>query len=153
MALAGGLQGVLLLRHELEAGKGVAAGDAVGLCHSAGHLGGDDGLEAHGLFGHFSGAAHRTDEVIQQQHAGLIAGDGDELAVRAANHDAHAVAVRVGAQNEVSAHLVGQVDGQVEALRVLRVGRGHRGERAVQHHLLLHAVEVLDAQAAEGLGD
>ena len=151
MTLAGGLQRVLLLGHELETGERVAAGDAVALGHLAGHLGGDDGLEEVGIFRHLARPAHGADQVIQQQHAGLVAGDGDELAVRAADHNAHTVAVRVGAQDEVRTHLVGQLDGQIEALRVLRIGGGHRGKRAVQHHLLLYAVQVLHTQAAQGL--
>ena len=69
-----------------------------------------------------------------------------------ADHDAHAVAVWVGAQDEVRTHLIGQVNGQIEALGVLRIGGGHRGEAAVQHHLLLDAVQVLYAQAPQGLG-
>ena len=69
----------------------------------------------------------------------------------AADHDAHPVAVRVGTQDEVRPHLVGQVNGQIEALGVLRIGGGHRGEIAVQHHLLLDAVQVLHAQAPQGL--
>ena len=85
LALASGLQGVLLLRHELEAGEGIVAGDAVGLGHLAGHLGGDDGLQGYGMFGHLPGAAHGADEVVQQQHAGLVAGDGLILALGVAH--------------------------------------------------------------------
>ena len=152
LALAALFQGVLLLGHELEAGEGVVAGDAVGLGHLPGHLGGDDGLEQHGLFRHGAGPAHGADQVVRQQHAGLVAGDGDEGAVVCPDHDAHTVAVGVGAQDEVGAHLVGQLDGQIEALGILRVGGDHGGEVAVQHHLLFHAVEVLHAQLTEGLG-
>ena len=42
-----GLQRVLLFRHELEAGEGIEALDAVGLRYLAGHFRGDDGLESH----------------------------------------------------------------------------------------------------------
>ena len=31
---------------------------------------------------HLTRPAHGADQVIQQQHTGLVAGDGDELAVR-----------------------------------------------------------------------
>ena len=68
-----------------------------------------------------------------------------------AHHDAHAVTVRVGTQNKVGAHLVRQLDGQIEALGIFRVGGVHSGEVAVQHHLLLHAVQVLDAQTPQRL--
>ena len=95
--------------------------------------------------------AHGPDEVIQHQNACLVAGDGNEGAVPAANHDAHPVAVRVGAQNKVGAHLVRQLNGQIEALRVLRIGGDHRGEAAVQHHLLRNAVQMLHAQTPQSL--
>ena len=151
LALALALQLVLLLGHELEAGEGVAAGDAVGLGHLPGHLGGDDGLQEIGMLRQLARPAHGPDEVVQHQHAGLVPGDGHKGAVVAADHDAHPVAVRVGAQDEIRPHLVGQVNGQIEALGVLRIGGGHRGEITVQHHLLLDAVQMLHAQAPQGL--
>ena len=151
LALTGRLQLALLLGHELEAGEGVVAGDAVGFRHLAGHVGGDDRLEEHRLFRQLTGTAQRADEIIQQQHAGLVAGDGDEPTGVVAHHDAHAVTVGVGAQNKVGADLVRQLDGQIEALGILRVGGVHRGEVAVQHHLLLYAVQVLDAQTPQRL--
>ena len=152
IALVGLGQSVHLLGHELEAGEGIVAGDAVALGHLAGHLSGDDGLQQHGLFGHGTGTLLGADHIVGQQHAGLVAGDGDEITLAAADHDAHAVAVGVGAHDEVSAHLVGQVDGQIEALGVLRVGGLDGGEAAVKHHLLGHAVDVLHAQRLQSLG-
>ncbi|CAN3994176.1 DUF5655 domain-containing protein, partial [Dysosmobacter welbionis] len=109
------------------------------------------GLEGHGLLRHFAGAAHGADEVVQQQHAGLISGDGAVLAAVVPDHDAHPVAVRVSAQDEVHVILPGQVDGQIEALRVLRVGGDHGGEVAVDHHLLGLTDQVLDAQGPQCL--
>ena len=150
LTLTGGLQLRLFLGHKLKAGEGVAAGDAVGLGHGTGHVGGDDRLQKHRLFRHFPGAAQRTDQIIQQQHAGLVAGDGHELSGMVADHDAHAVTVGIGAQNKVGADLVRQFDGQIKALGILGIGGGHGGEVAVQHHLLLHAVQVLDAQTPQG---
>ena len=67
------------------------------------------------------------------------------------DHDAHPVAVRVSAQDEVHVILPGQVDGQIEALRVLRVGGDHGGEVAVDHHLLGLTDQVLDAQGPQCL--
>ena len=67
------------------------------------------------------------------------------------HHDADPVAVRVGAQNEVHVILFGQIDGQIEPLRVFRVGRDHRGEIAVDDHLLRHGDQVLDAQRGQRL--
>ena len=75
------LQLVLLLRQELEAGEGVVALQAVDLGHLPGHLRGDDGLQGHGLLRHLAGAALGADQVVQQQHAGLVAGDDHEVVV------------------------------------------------------------------------
>ena len=69
------------------------------------------------------------------------------------HQDAHPVGVGVGAQDEVGPLLLGDVHGQIEALGVLRVRGGHRGEVAVQHHLLGHAEYMLHSKAAQGLGD
>ena len=97
LTLAGLLQGVLFFRHELEAGEGIEALYAVALRHLPGHFRGDDGFEGHGVGGHLPGALHGADQIIQQQHAGLVAGDGLELALMVPHHDADPVAVRVGA--------------------------------------------------------
>ena len=123
----------------------------MGLGHLAGHLRGDDGFQHHGLLRHLAGALHGAVQIVGQQHAGLVTADGLEPALPVAHHDAHPVAVRVGAHDEVRLHLVGQRHRQIEALGILRVGRHHRGEVAVNDHLLRHAVQVLDAQTGQCL--
>ena len=123
----------------------------MGLGHLAGHLGGDNGFQHHGVFRQLAAALHGPVQVIAQQHAGLVAADRLELALLVADHDAHTVAVRVGAYDEVGLHLVGQRNSQIEALGVLRIGRHHRGEITVNDHLLRHAVQMLDAQTGQGL--
>ena len=124
----------------------------MGLRHPAGHLCGDDGFQQHGILRQLARPGHGSQQVIRQQHAGLVAGHGDELAVLAPHQNTHPVAVRVGTDDEVGAHLVGQSHRQIKALGVLRIGGVHRGERAVEHHLLLHAVQVLHPQLPQSLG-
>ena len=148
---SGGLPGGHTLGHELEAGEGVLKVDAVLLRHHSGHAGGDDAGQGAGVFRQGAGGLLCADHIVQQQHAHLVAADGDIL-VPGAHHGADAVGVRVGADNQVAAHLLGQVDGQIEALGIFRVGAFHRGEAAVDNHLLGHGVQVLDAQTLQCLG-
>ena len=101
LALSRPLQLVLLLRQELKAGEGVVALKAVDLGHLPGHLGSDDGLQGHGFFRHLPGAVLGPNEVVQQQHTGLVAGEHPILPIARADHDAHPVGVRVGTQDEV----------------------------------------------------
>ena len=123
----------------------------MGLGHLAGHLGGHDGLQHHGVGGQLAAALHGAVQIIAQQHAGLVAADGLEFARLIAYHDAHAVTVGVGAHDEIRLHLVRQRHRQIEALRILRIRGFHRGEVAVDDHLLRHAVQMLDAQTGQGL--
>ena len=97
MALAGGLQLVLLLGHELKAGKGVVAADPVGFGHLLSQVGGDNGLEGHRVLRQGSGPLFGCDQVVQQQDAGLVAGNLDVLAVLVLHLDGHPVRVGVGA--------------------------------------------------------
>ncbi len=153
LSFAAVFQLVLLLRQELEAGEGVEAPKAVDLRHLPGHLRGDDGLQGHRLFRQGARPLLRADEVVQQQHAGLVAGDDLKLAVPGADHDAHPVGVGVGAQDEVRALLFRQIHRQIEALGILRVGGDYGGEVPVNDHLLGNAEEVFYPQAAQGLGN
>ena len=153
LALTGGFQSILLLGHELEAGEGVKAGDAVALGHLAGHLGGDDGLDGNGILGQSAGTLHGADEVIQQQNTGLVAGDGAELAGLVPDHDAHAVTVGVGAQHKVHIVFLCKVNGKIEALGIFGVGGFYGGEVTVDDHLLGLADQVLDAQSLQCLGN
>ena len=125
--------------------------DAVFLGYLTAHVGGDNGLDEGGVRRHGARLASGGDDVVEQQHTHLVAGDGAILPVLAADHGAHAVGVRVGADDEVAADLLGEVHGEVEALRVLRVGAHDRGEVAVYDHLLRLREQVLHAEAAQRL--
>ena len=130
---------VHLLGHELKARERVVAVETVRLRHGARHFGRHDGLERGGIRGQLARALHRTDQIVEQQNARLVAGDRLELALLVAHHDADAVAVGVGAENEVDVVLLGEVNGEGEALGILRVRGNDRGEIAVDDHLLGHA--------------
>ena len=141
-----------LLREELEAREGVEARNAVLLRRGARHLGRDDGLEHRRVRRHGVRQLARGDDVVDQQHADLVAGQGDVFAGLVLQNDAGAVRVRVGADDEVNVILPGQLDGEREAFLVFRVGVLDRREVAVDLHLLGLADNVLVAQAAEDLG-
>ena len=63
----------------------------------------------------------RGDDVIGEQHADLIARQGDILAGLVLEDDAGAVRIRVCADDEVNVVLLCQINGQIEAFLVLRV--------------------------------
>ena len=140
-----------LLREELEAREGVEALYAVLVRSRARHLGGDDTLEHLRVRRHGVRQLARGDDVVDQQNAHLVAGQGDIVAGLVLEHNAGAVGVRVGADNEVNVVLLCQLDGEREAFLVFRVGVLDRREVAVDLHLLGLADNVLVAQAAEDL--
>ena len=94
----------------------------------------------------------RGDDVIGEQHANLVAGQGNILAGLVLEDDAGAVRVRVGADDKVNIVLLGQLDSQREAFLVLRIRVLHGREVAVDLHLLRLTDNVLVAQSAQNLG-
>ena len=94
-----------------------------------------------------------ADEVVQQEHPGLIAGDLDIVSLPVLYLNGHSVRVGVGAQDQLGVHLLGQLLGQGKALGGLRVGGFHGGEGAVNDHLFRHAVQVPDAQLLQHIGN
>ena len=73
----GSLPGCNTLGHELETGKGILKVDIICLAHGAGHAGGDNGGQHAGVFRHGAGGLSRADDVVDEQHAELVAGDGN----------------------------------------------------------------------------
>ena len=123
--------------------------DVVILADAAHQLRGDDRGETYGIGRERAVGAFGGDDIVHQQAADLIAGDGVILVVLAADHDTDAVGIGVGGDDEVAAHLLGEVDREIEALGVFRV-RAHDGrEAAVEHHLLLDGDDVLHAEAVQ----
>ena len=62
------------------------------------------------MLGHGVGQAAGGDDVINQQYADLVAGQGDIFAGLVLEDDAGTVGVGVGADNQVNAILLGQLD-------------------------------------------
>ena len=126
--------------------------DVVHITDAAHHFGRDDRRDRGRVFRQRALAAARRDDIVEQQHAHLVAGDGVILAVRTADHDTNAVGVRIRAEDEVAADLLGKVHSQIEALRIFRVRALDGRERAVEHHLLLDGDDLRHTQAVQRLG-
>ena len=92
------------------------------------------------------------DDVIGEEHADLIAGQGDILAGLVLEDDAGAVGVRVGADDQINIVLLCQLDGERKAFLVLRIRVLNGREVAVDLHLLRLTDNVLVAQTAQDLG-
>ena len=114
-------------------------------------FGRDYRLDRVGILGH-SGLLVCGDDVVEQQCADLIAGQADEFAGLIARHYTHAVGVRVGRDDKVAAHLFGELDSQLEYLRILGVRKIDRREIAVERHLLLDRIDVLESDPLQCLG-
>ena len=69
--------------------------------------------------------------VVRHERTDLVAGQEFEAARGIAHRHAHAVAVRVGGDDEIRAILLGELHGERERLGVLGVRRFHRGETSV----------------------
>ena len=133
----------------LEAGEGVDAkyakfgGD--GVLHGAS----DEGLEEDSVLFVFviedAEIKHRLQAIPAHEGAGLIAREEDHFALVIADADAHAVAIRIGADDDVSAFFVGEIDGHFQGRGVLGV-RGFDGGEAAITHVLLGDGEVVEAE-------
>ena len=113
----------------------------------------DHGRRHDGRHGHLAGEvlpaldAHAAD-VVEQQHAHLVAGQKRVVVAVLAGH-AHAVGIGVGCQQQVGVHLLAQVDAALHGLANLRVRIRAGGEVPVGLLLLGHHGDVGDARARE----
>ena len=98
----------------------------------------------------YYGATAGLNDVVQQENAHLVAGNGDILAVSVANHGTHAVRVGVGSDNQVAVDFLCQRHGQIEAFGILGVRADHSGEVPVNYHLFRHREDVLHTQTLQG---
>lgn len=89
------------------------------------------------------------EDVIQQHAADLVAGHQVILARVILDGDAHAVAVRIRAEDAVRADFVRQLHGQRERRRIFRVRHLNGGEIRIGQLLLLDDVDILDADFLE----
>ena len=146
---AGILELLNLFADKLEARQRVEQRHAEVLADGARQLGGHDALD-HGAVGRqLALRLFAAEDVVEHQAADLIAGQQAEAAVLLAHRHAQTVAVRVGAEDGVRAHLVGQLDGQREGGGVLRIGHFDGGEIGVGRLLLLDHAHVGDADFAQ----
>ena len=123
------------------------------LGHLVGQRGGDDGLAHDGVLGHGPLLDAARADVVQQQHAHLVAGEQLIAAVLALDGNAHAVGVGVGGQHQVSAGLLCQLQAEAQGLEDLGVGVRAGGEIAVRLLLLGHDGDVGDADVLQHMGD
>ena len=139
------------LRQELEAGEGILHPGPVMLRHGPGHLRGDDALEGQGPGGQGPGLPLRQEEVVQEQDPRLVAGEEPVFPGGGLHHEAQAVGIRVGADDEVRVLPLRQDQGPLEPHLEFRVGVRAGGEIPVGGHLLPNAAELLQPQPPQGL--
>ena len=145
-----------LIADPFEAGEGVDAKHAKfggdGVLHGAG----DEGLQEDGVLFVFviedAEIKHRLQAIPAHEGAGLVAGQEDHFTLVIADADAHAVAIRIGADDDVCAFFVGEIDGHLQGRGVLGVRRFDGGEAAVAHVLLGDGEEV-EAELFQQHGD
>lgn len=95
---------------------------------AARHFSRDQTLENRRMLRHGASELFSRNDVVNQQHAHLIARQGDILAGLVAQDDTGAVRVRVGADNQIHIVVLGHLDRDVETFFVLRVrGLGRSG--------------------------
>ena len=126
--------------------------DTVLLGNYSCHAGGNDGAHCAGILRQSAGGLLCLDDIVQKQNAHLVAGNGG-VSIAGTNHGADTVSVGVGTDDQVGADLLCQVNCQVEAFGILGVGADNGGEIAVNNHLLLNGIDVLDAKAAQCFGN
>ena len=114
------------------------------VCHDRGY----DALDGRTVGCQRAGFLLRCDDIVQKQYAQLVSGEHDEL-VSVSDDCAAAVAVRVGADDQVGVMLLGQIDGQTEGVDVVRIRGSDRREVSVDDHLLRNGDNVLRAQTLQ----
>ena len=138
-----------LLGDPLETGQRVKAHEAEARGDLARQLGGDDGLDDRAVCRDGAQRLTALQNVIQQRAADLVAGHQVVLALVVLDGDAHAVAVRIGAEDAVRADLVRQLHRHGEGRRILGIRDLDGGEVRIGQLLLLDDVHVLDADLLE----
>ena len=114
---------------------------------------GDDGFNAHRGFGHGAVLGAALADIIQQQHAHLVAGKQLIAAVLTAHGNAHAVGVRVGGKHQIRAGFFRQRKAQGQRLTNLGVGIRASGEITVRILLLGHNGDIRNADIPQHAGD
>lgn len=106
-------------------------------CDLLAHIHGDNGLDHDGVCRHLAVLDTLAADVVQQQHPRLVAGQKFILPCLVLHCNAHAVAVRVGRQQQVGVALLGILHAQCHSLFDFRIGVRAGGEISVRLLLLL----------------
>ena len=138
---------------ELKACEHVVKVNAMLAADLGSKLGGYDGLDRIGLFGHGVCVFISGENVVEKECANLVTGDGNELVFGVSDHDAHAVSVGVGGKHEITAYLFGKLNAERECFGIFGVGALNGGKVTVDHHLFAYGVEVLESAKTEHFGD
>ena len=133
-----------LLTDELEAGEHLSQFNAVFSCDLLADVSGNDSLYSHRVFGHGAESRSLLKNVFQQHSAHLVAGEQHVIALRVGNSNAHAVAVRVGSQQQVGLYSLAKLKPLSQRLLDLRIRERAGGEIAVRQLLLRNYGDLLD---------
>ena len=134
---------------KLEAGQHVVHDDSVRAADFRRQLGGHNGLDGEGVIRHGAGFLICSQDIFQKQAAHLIAGDGGKAAVTRPGDHAHAVGVRIGRNDKIRSHAVGDADAKLKRRPILRVGLFDCREIPVDDHLLRHGEQVPQTDPAQ----
>ena len=121
-------------------------------CDLLAHIHGDNGLDHDGVCRHLAVLDTLAADIIQQQHARLVAGQQLILPCLVLDGNAHTVAVRVGRQQQVGVALLGILHTQCHSLFDFRVGIRAGREVSVRLLLLLDHGDIGVAHLFQGAG-
>ena len=113
----------------------------------------DDGHDGHRVLRHRTFLDAALANVVEQQHAHLIARDELVAAVGALHRDADAVSIRVRREHEVSLLLLGELEAFLECREDFRVRVAAGREVAIRVLLLRHDRDIRDADVLEHARD
>ena len=127
--------------------------DAVCRADLGGKLAGNDAFDNVRVVWHGVGLTVRRDDIVHQQGAHLVAGNGGKGAVGRAGHHANTVGVGVGGNDKVGANLICKCDPEGKDVGILGIRLFDRGKIPVDHHLLIYRVKMLQTDAAHDFGN
>ena len=123
------------------------------LGHGISQRRGHDGFNGYRVFGHGAFFLTAGADVVEEQHAHLVAGNQLIGAVRALHGDAHAVSIRVGGEHQICALFLGQFHAFFHRGEDFRVRIGAGREIAVGVFLFRHNRDIINADIAQHAGN
>ena len=135
-----------------ETGERVHDAHAEAIGDGALEFGGDEGFDEHRAAAVGVGEPAEIEAGFQaiprHERADLVAGEELHRSGGVADGHAHAVGVRIGADDDLGSGFLGEIDGHLQGRGVFRIRRLHGGEAAVLDVLLGHG-EHFESEAAE----